>query len=68
MEVTIQEKLKIALDFLDTQSAEDTRVAYNIIKGVIADLEKSFARYNAHLTGDIQDVKVDSNEQFEEIE
>jgi hypothetical protein len=69
MDITIQEKLNIALNFLDgTPSTEDIRQAYKIIEDIKADLDESLARYNAHLTGNIIDVRVDRNEKFEEIE
>ena len=69
MDITIQEELNIALNFLDgTPSTEDIRQAYKIIEDIKADLDESLARYNAHLTGNIIDVRVDRNEKFEEIE
>jgi len=79
MEITIVEKLKNALQFLDNfkdshYGMEDMEAidlinqAYNIVEEVVNDLDESLARYNAHLTGDIIDVRVDRKEKFEEIE
>jgi len=75
MELTIVEKLKNALQFLDNfkdnhygEAVDLINQAYDIVDEVVEDLDESLARYNAHLTGDIIDVRVDRKEKFEEIE
>mgnify|MGYP003126929619 CR=1 FL=1 len=65
MELTILEKLKNALQFLDnfkdTHNVEDIDLinqAYEILDEIVADLDESYARYNQHLTNRFKDTKV----------
>ena len=65
MELTILEKLKNALQFLDnfkdTHNEEDIDLinqAYEILDEIVEDLDKSYAKYNEHLTNRFKDTKV----------
>ena len=66
MELTIVEKLKNALQFLDNfkdnhygEAIDLINQAYEILDEVVEDLDKSYAKYNEHLTNRFKDIKVD---------
>ena len=66
MELTIVEKLKNALQFLDNfkdnhygEEIDLINRAYAILDEVVAGLDESYARYNDHLTNRFKDIKVD---------
>jgi len=65
MELTILEKLKNALQFLDkykdnhySEAIDLINQAYEILDEIVEDLDKSYARYNEHLTNRFKDTKV----------
>jgi hypothetical protein len=65
MELTIIERLKNVLQFLDnfrdTHNEEDIDLinqAYEILDEIVEDLDESYARYNQHLTNRFKDTKV----------
>ena len=65
MELTIIERLKNVLQFLDnfrdTHNEEDIDLinqAYEILDEIVEDLDKSYAKYNEHLTNRFKDTKV----------
>jgi len=62
MELTIVEKLKNALQFLDNfkdnhygEAIDLINQAYEILDEVVEDLDESYARYNDHLTNRFKD-------------
>ena len=66
MELTILERLKNALQFLDNfkdnhygEAIDLINQAYEILDEVVEDLDESYARYNDHLTNRFKDIKVD---------
>tara|TARA_R100000084_G_C4569014_1_gene108253 strand:+ start:377 stop:607 length:231 start_codon:yes stop_codon:yes gene_type:complete len=65
MELTILERLKNALQFLDNfkdnhygEAIDLINQAYEILDEVVEDLDKSYAKYNEHLTNRFKDTKV----------
>lgn len=65
MELTILERLKNALQFLDnyrdnhySEAIDLINQAYEILDEIVEDLDKSYARYNEHLTNRFKDTKV----------
>lgn len=65
MELTIIEKLKNALQFLDNfkdnhygEAIDLINQAYEILDEVVEDLDESFARYNDHLTNRFKDTNI----------
>jgi|TARA_R110000823_G_scaffold203772_1_gene334819 hypothetical protein len=69
MQITIIEKLKIALQFLDnfkdTHNEEDIDLinqAYEILDEIAIDLDESYARYNNHLTNRFKDTNIFKDE------
>ena len=66
MELTILERLKNALQFLDNyrdnhygEAIDLINQAYEILDEIVEDLDKSYAKYNEHLTNRFKDIKVD---------
>ena len=65
MELTILERLKNALQFLDkykdnhySEAIDLINQAYEILDEIVEDLDKSYAKYNEHLTNRFKDTKV----------
>lgn len=65
MELTIVEKLKNALEFLDNfkdnhygEAIDLINQAYEILDEVVEDLDESYARYNDHLTNRFKDTNI----------
>ena len=65
MELTIVEKLKNALQFLDNfkdnhygEAIDLINQAYEILDEVVEDLDESYARYNDHLINRFKDTNI----------
>ena len=65
MELTILERLKNALQFLDNyrdnhygEAIDLINQAYEILDEIVEDLDKSYAKYYEHLTNRFKDTKV----------